>query len=170
MHILLPAGFTLPRCGLPRGACLTSHPHDTFGFSWITFQFLSKNPSDLLMKAITCDPAAGNEWPGSMGQGNAWHWGDPGGKEGEWVELSGHQSSSVTFPCKLPCCSWTSQPVQLVGLTLMLPLVPTGNVCGCAKHSCVRAQALGTRGREKPDTLDSPPSHEDICSSGFLLP
>lgn len=31
MHILLPAGFTLHRCGLPRGACLTSQPHDALG-------------------------------------------------------------------------------------------------------------------------------------------
>lgn len=39
----------------------------------------------------SCDPATGSECPGSTGQSNAWHQGDPGGKEGERVELSGHQ-------------------------------------------------------------------------------
>lgn len=104
----LPAAFTLPRCSLPRGACLTSHPHDALGLSsWITFHFLSKKtPVSPPNKSHnhSCDPAAGSECPGSMAQSNAWHCSDPGGEEGEWVELSGHWSSSVTFPCKLPCC------------------------------------------------------------------
>lgn len=119
----------------------------------------------------SCDPATGSECPGSTDRAM------PGTrvilgvrKENGWSS----QAISVTFSCKLPRCSWTSWPVQHVGLTHS-PTCAQGNCVWMCKHSCVRARALGTRGREKPDTVDSPPStvgaaHEDICSSGFLLP
>lgn len=75
----------------------------------------------------SCDPATGSECPGSTDRAM------PGTrvilgvrKENGWSS----QAISVTFSCKLPRCSWTSWPVQHVGLTL--PLVPKGIVCGCA--------------------------------------
>lgn len=91
------------------------------------------------------------------------------GKEGEWVELSDHQSSSVTFPCKLPCCSWTSQPVQQWVWLWLSHLCPW-EMCVDVPNSPVWGTSVGYKGQGETRHTDSPPSTVDICSSGFLLP
>lgn len=121
------------------------------------------------MKAIPCDLAAVSKcqapWDRAMP--------DTGTilgerKENEWSSQAIRASTASSPAAHEPLSQFS------LWVWLTLPLVPMENVCGCAKYCYVRAWVLGTRGREKPDTLDSPPStvgesHEDTCSSGFLL-
>lgn len=102
--------------------------------------------------------------PGSMGQGNAWHWNDPGGKEGEWVELSGHQS----FHCKLTCCSWTTQPVQLVGLAHS-PTCAHGKCVWVCKILLCEGMSVGYKGQGETRHTGLPTIHCRWISWRYLL-